>query len=371
MNQTLMKVSLIGTNGIPAKYGGFETLTEYLSKFLNQDYDLYCYCAKTPKDNRLKTFQNTKLIYLPFKANGWQSMVYDALSIVDSLFKHDVLVILGFSGVFAFPLKFIFGKKIIFNIGGVEWQKVRGSKLTGGLEVLVKKGFEWICVKSSDTIIVDNQVLYDYVKEKYNIVPVLAEYGGDHAVKEPVSSQLLVQYPFLKNGYDVTVSRAQEDMNIHLVIDAYKTIPERKLVVVSNWNTSDYGITLKNEYQNKYENIILLDAIYDLKVLNAIRGNCVVYLHTHSLCGTAPSLVEAMSLGLPVVCFDVPTNRATTEEKSYYFTDIISLNNILIDLDFEKTKHLGQDMFEIARRRYTWKRVVNIYKKSIDVYGKN
>lgn len=371
MKQSLLKVSLIGTNGIPAKYGGFETLTEYLSKNLNQDYDLYCYCAQTPKENRLKTFQNTTLIYLPFKANGWQSMVYDALSIIDSLIKHDILIILGFSGVFAFPLKFIFGKKIIFNIGGIEWQKVRGSKFTGGFEILVKKCFEWICVKSSDIIIVDNQVLYDYVKVKYNIVSVLAEYGGDHAIKEPVSSHLLVKYPFLENSYDVTVSRAQEDMNIHLVIDAYKAIPERKLVVVSNWNTSNYGKELKNQNQNKYENIILLDAIYDLKVLNVIRGNCSIYLHTHSLCGTAPSLVEAMSLGLPVVCFDVPTNRATTEEKSYYFKDIDSLISILRDLDSEKTKILGNNMFDIASRRYTWKRVVNIYKKCIDTYGQN
>lgn len=371
MNQRPIKVSLIGTNGIPAKYGGFETLAEYLANYLNQDYDLYCYCAKTPKEKRLKTFQNTKLIYLPFKANGWQSMIYDALSIIDSLFKHDLLVVLGFSGVFAFPLKFIFGKKIIFNIGGIEWQKVRGSKFTGGFEVLVKKGFEWICVKSSDTIIVDNQVLYDYVKDKYKIVPILAEYGGNHAIKESISLELLDKYPFLDKSYDVTVSRAQEDMNIHLVIDGYKTIPERKLVIVSNWNTSDYGKSLKNENQNKYENIILLDAIYDLKILNTIRGNCAIYLHTHSLCGTAPSLVEAMSLGLPVICFDVLTNRATTEEKSYYFKDIHSLRSILKVLNPEEIKKLGENMFEIASRRYTWKRVVNIYKKCIDIYGQN
>jgi glycosyltransferase involved in cell wall biosynthesis len=371
MKQSPIKVSLIGTNGIPAKYGGFETLTEYLAKYLNHDYDLYCYCAKTPKEKRLKTFHNTKLIYLPFKANGWQSMIYDALSIIDSLFKHNVLVVLGFSGVFAFPLKFIFGKKIIFNIGGIEWQKVRGSKFTGGFEVLVKKGFEWICVKSSDTIIVDNKVLYDYVKDKYKIVPVLAEYGGDHAIKESISLELLEKYSFLDKSYDVTVSRAQEDMNIHLVIDAYKAIPERKLVIVSNWNTSDYGKSLKNENQNKYENIILLDAIYDLKILNTIRGNCAIYLHTHSLCGTAPSLVEAMSLELPVICFDVPTNRATTEEKSYYFMDVDSLKSILRELNPQKTKLLGENMLEIASRRYTWKRVVNIYKKCIEIYGQN
>jgi hypothetical protein len=85
MKQSSIKVSLIGTNGIPAKYGGFETLTEYLAKYLNQDFSMHCYCARTPKEERLITFNNTKLIYLPFKANGWQSMIYDALSILDSL----------------------------------------------------------------------------------------------------------------------------------------------------------------------------------------------------------------------------------------------------------------------------------------------
>jgi glycosyltransferase involved in cell wall biosynthesis len=89
------------------------------------------------------------------------------------------------------------------------------------------------------------------------------------------------------------------------------------------------------------------------------------------LCGTAPSLVEAMSLELPVICFDVPTNRATTEEKSYYFKDGVSLKCILRELNPQKTKQLGKDMFEIASRRYTWKRVVNIYKKCIEIYGQN
>jgi glycosyltransferase involved in cell wall biosynthesis len=364
------KVSLIGTNGIPARYGGFETLTEYLARYLNEDYELYCYCAKTPKKKRIKKYLNTKLMYLPFKANGWQSMVYDALSIINSLFKHDVLVILGFSGVFAFPLKLLFRKKIIFNIGGIEWQKVRGKKLTGAIEIYTKKWFEWICVKCSDTIIVDNQVLFDYVKSKYGITSVLAEYGGDHAKYEPVSEDLKKKYAFFENGYDVSISRAQEDMNIHLLIDAYKSL-NRNLVIVSNWEISDYGIKLKKENKDKYENIFLLDAIYDLAVLNAIRSNCEIYLHTHSLCGTAPSLVEAMSLKVPVVCFDVATNRATTEEKSLYFKDIASLKRILEDIDSAKLDNLRDDMFEIADRRYNWERIVGLYKTCINKYEKN
>jgi glycosyltransferase involved in cell wall biosynthesis len=363
-----LKVSLIGTNGLPAKYGGFETLTEYIAINLNKDYDLYCYCSKTSKSKRLKNIYNTNLIYIPLKANGFQSMLYDFISILHSLFSFDVLIILGFSGVFAFPLKYIFNKKIIFNIGGIEWQKVRGSKQLAKIEILIKKIFERICIQCSDTIIVDNQVLYDYVKNKYNVYPILAEYGGDHAVIENKSITQSKIYPFLNNDYDLTISRAQEDMNIHMVINAYIEVPKRKIVIISNWNTSKYGCDLKNKYFNKYDNILLLDAIYDLKLLNMIRSNCSIYIHTHSLCGTAPSLTEAMSLGKPVICFDVPTNRATTEEKSYYFSNIDDLINIINELNISQILRLSDDMSEIAKRRYTWSRIINIYKNCIDLY---
>jgi glycosyltransferase involved in cell wall biosynthesis len=362
------KVAIIGTNGLPAKYGGFETLAEYLAKGLNIEYDLYCYCSKTSKEKRLSQYQNTKLIYLPFKANGWQSMIYDACSIIYSLFKHDILICLGYSGALVFPLKHFCNKNIILNIGGIEWQKVRGKKLFSKFEVLMKKILERISVKSSDSLIVDNQVIYDYILSKYKIAPSLIEYGGDHASFEPIN-KISKKYSFLNFDYDVTVSRAQEDMNIHMVIAAYKSIPKRNVVIISNWEISEYGIKLKAENKDKYPNIFLVDAIYDLKILNAIRSNCKIYIHTHSLCGTAPSLVEAMSLKLPIICFDVPTNRAATEEKSYYFKDTQSLIWILNNLDVSGIRKLGIDMYEIANRRYTWNRVVNLYKEGIKSYA--
>ena len=80
--------------------------------------------------------------------------------------------------------------------------------------------------------------MFDYVKKKYNVVSILAEYGGDHAIKIPASLNLIEKYPFLNGDFDLTISRAQEDMNIHLVLETYKDIPERTLVVVSNWDTS-------------------------------------------------------------------------------------------------------------------------------------
>ena len=359
-------VAIIGTNGLPAKYGGFETLAEYLAKYLNHDYEITVYCSKTPKNNQLQEYSNCRLIYLPFKANGWQSMIYDAISIIHALFTNDVLIILGFSGIFAFPLRLFFKKKIISNIGGIEWQKVRGNKILAPLEIVTKKLFERISIHFSDIVIVDNQEIWNYVKTTYKIDPVLAEYGGDHAIYHPLTSDLIIKYPYLSEKYDITVSRAQEDMNIHLLIEAYKEIPQRKLVIVSNWEISEYGIKLKENNKGKYPNIILQDAVYNLAELNAIRSNGQIYFHSHSLCGTAPSLTEAMSLGLPVLCFDVKTNRYSTEEKSYYFKDSKSLIEIISNLKEDKIIQLAADMKEIADRRYTWQRIVIIYKECIN-----
>lgn len=361
------KVAIIGTNGIPSKYGGFETLAEYLSKYLSEDYEVIVYCSKTPKEKQLKSYNNSRLIYLPFRANGWQSMIYDAISIVHAFFISDVLIILGFSGIAAFPLRIFFRKKkIIFNIGGIEWQKVRGAKLLGKLEVAVKKWFEKVCVYFSDSIVVDNQVLFDYVNDTYNRKAYLIEYGGDHAIFENSTDELILKYPFLTGSYDLTISRAQEDMNIHIVLSAYEKSPNRNIVIISNWQISEYGINLKKKYLNQFPNIILLDAIYNLKELNAIRSNCSLYIHTHSLCGTAPSLTEAMSLKLPVISFDVPTNRASTENKTLYFKSWEELEVLLGKMSNDEIKGIRDELYEIANRRYTWRRIVGLYKKTIE-----
>ena len=109
------KVVIVGTNGIPAHYGGMETLAEYLARDLNGDYELYCYCSKTPKDKQLQTYRNTKLIYVPLKANGWQSILYDGWTILQALWKYDVLLILGCSNHIVPFFNVFHRKKMVYN----------------------------------------------------------------------------------------------------------------------------------------------------------------------------------------------------------------------------------------------------------------
>jgi len=351
------KIAIIGTAGLPARYGGFETLTDYLTSQLKDKINFVVYCPATPVAQRLRSYNGAQLVYLPFKANGPQSIVYDVVSILLSVFSCDRLLILGSGGAVILPLLFSFRRKFILNFGGLEWKRSKWGRMTRAYLKLT----ESIGVKFSNDVIADNQYFVNYILSEYDKNSTLIEYGGDHCVEvKNLHNKLHEHYPFLGEKYFLSVSRAQEDNNIHLLLEAFRGLENYKLVVVSNWNTSNYGRDLKIRYSG-FSNIILLDAIYDLNVLNAIRSGCFVYLHSHSFCGTAPSLVEMMNLGKPVLSFNAQTNLETTERKALFFNSSDDIRVLVQDTSTSDLLAIGVAMKEIARRRYTWNIIIKKY----------
>lgn len=355
------KIAIIGTAGLPASYGGFETLADYLTSQLKDKINFVVYCPATPVAQRLKSYNGAQLVYLPFKANGPQSIVYDVVSILLSVFSCDRLLMLGSSGAVILPVLFPFRRKFVLNIGGLEWKREKWGRTTRAYVKLT----ESIGVKFSDVVIADNQYFVNYISSEYDKQSVLIEYGGDHCVEvKNCQDEIYEQYPFLGENYFLSVSRAQVDNNIHLLLEAFCGLENHKLVVVSNWNTSKYGRDLKIQYSG-VTNLVLLDAIYDLRVLNAIRSDCFVYIHSHSFCGTAPSLVEMMNLGKPIFSFDAPTNLETTERKALFFKTSEDIRELVQNTSSSDLMAIGVAMKEIACRRYTWNIITNKYLEAL------
>lgn len=355
----MKKLAIIGTVGLPAKYGGFETLAEHLVRQLGDTYDMTVYCSrkKYPKQSRPKTWLSAKLKYMPFDANGVQSIPYDTLSIIHALFYADALLILGVAGAWLLPfVKLFTNKKIIISIDGIEWKRDKWSRLA--------KWYLWwaekIAVKYSHADIADNESIQDYTAVRYGTLSNIIEYGADHTLSVRPTETDALTYPFVTGRYAFKVCRIEPENNVHVILKAFSKMPLQQLVFIGNWNNSVYGIGLRTQYGD-CKNIHLLDPIYDQRTLDMLRGNAYVYLHGHSAGGTNPSLVEAMYLSLPVVAFDVSYNRTTTENKAFFFRNADDIMSIIENTSTVVFNESRLQMKEIAERRYTWQVIAGKY----------
>ena len=171
------KIAIIGTVGIPASYGGFESLVEQLVQRLWDDFDFTVYCQRSAFAKRPSRIGKVNLKYVPLRANGITSVPHDMLTILHAIFHADTLLILGVGGCPLLPLLRLFGcrKRIVCNIDGIEWRRAKWSKVAKWY----LRFAESCAVKYADSVVGDNQVIVDYVQRCYHHPCTLIEYGAD------------------------------------------------------------------------------------------------------------------------------------------------------------------------------------------------
>tara|TARA_R110000868_G_scaffold411493_3_gene704659 strand:- start:24033 stop:25109 length:1077 start_codon:yes stop_codon:yes gene_type:complete len=352
------KVSVIGTVGLPANYGGWETLVDHLTKNLSQEIDFEVYCSAKRYSVKLEDYNGAKLKYVNLDANGAQSIPYDVVSILMSMKSSDTLLILGVSGCVFLPILKLFSKKkVVVNIDGLEWKRAKW----GVFAKWFLKVSESIAVRFSDVTVSDNKAIQDYILSEYGKRSELIAYGADHVKRVGYDDVDIYRYPFLNKSYVFKVCRIEPENNVHVILEAFVSITNYDLVIVGNWANSEYGINLKKLYSS-VSHVHLLDPIYNQDELNKLRGNCNIYVHGHSAGGTNPSLVEAMFLGLPIIAYAISYNKETTQGFAKYFSDVVDLKAILSSIDSVELSFIADKMKDIADVNYTWQRVSDQYR---------
>ena len=352
----MRKVAIIGTVGVPASYGGFETLVEnIIGDNASKDFEYTIFCSSKSYPEKQKEYKGVKLKYINMKANGVQSTPYDILSMMKTTNKYDVALVLGVSGCIFLPIfRLWFRNKLIVNIDGLEHRRGKWGKFA---KWFLRKS-EAMAVHYADIVVADNKGIQDYVTETYHKNSALIAYGGDHVerqVADEVQDRVLKEYGVKKEDYAISVCRIEPENNCHVILDAFSKT-NKKLIYIGNWERSDYGKTLKGKY-SKFPNINIHTPEYDLDTLYALRSHAAMYIHGHSAGGTNPSLVEAMFFGKPILAFDVIYNRATTDEQAYYFKDSDSLLKLINQEGLN-----GDVMRNIAQKHYTWKKIASQYE---------
>ncbi|MFI3285532.1 MAG: DUF1972 domain-containing protein [Rikenellaceae bacterium] len=354
----MKKVAIIGTVGVPAKYGGFETLVENIigdNASKEVEYTVFCSskdCSQTPE-----YYKGARLKYVYLHANGIQSILYDGVSLLKSIRGYDVVVALGVSGGIFFPFFKLFSRsRFIVNIDGLEWKRGKWGKVAKFILHLSEK----LAVRIADVIIADNQGIVDHVTTSYRKNSSLIAYGGDHVVRnvsEATTKSILAKYRLTAKEYAITVCRIEPENNCDKILEAFKK-SNTTLIFIGNWDKGEYGRRLKREYCN-IPNINIVDAVYDLDSLHVLRTNSKYYIHGHSAGGTNPSLVEAMYSKCNILAYDVIYNRATTEDKAHYFNSSFELIQYLSSKELSDN---STNMFEIADRRYKWEVIARQYE---------
>ena len=352
----MKKVAIIGIQGVPANYGGFESLVEnIIGENASPDIQYTIFCSSKDMSDQCREYKGCRLKYIRLHANGVSSIPYDIVSMVQAVRGYETVLVLGVSGCIFLPvLRLLCKSKLVVNIDGLEHRREKWGKMARWF----LRFSERCAVRNADVVIADNKGIQDYVTETYHQTSELIAYGGDHVMRQvPDEKQedILAHYGLKDRDYAITVCRIEPENNCHLTLQAFAQTGQ-PLVFIGNWGHSPYAQNLHKQYAGR-ENLKLLNAIYDLDTLFTLRSHAACYVHGHSAGGTNPSLVEAMFFGRPILAYNVVYNRETTYNQAYYFGSADELVQLLSRKDLD-----GSPLKQIARSVYTWKHIAKQYE---------
>lgn len=352
-------LAIVGTVGVPGRYGGFETLADQLTQRLHEDLRVLVCCTSTGRTIPLPAnYLGATLRYFRWEANGWQSIPYDFVSLWYAAPRSRAVLVLGVSGCLLLPLIRLRAPRtrIVTNIDGLEWKRRKWGRLAR----LVLRLSEWSAVRFSDAVVADNPAIQEHVRRSYGRPSRLIYYGGDH-MQRSGKAGAAVSLRFERGTYVLGVCRIEPENNVREILLAFQAAPQCRLVMVGNWTISPYAQGLRHDF-GALANIELLDPIYEEQRLDDLRRGARAYVHGHSAGGTNPSLVEAMTAGMPVLAFDVDYNRHTTDGQALYWTGPEALTRLIESARPAELAANAAAMTEIAARRYRWATVSRQYR---------
>ena len=349
--------AIIGSVGLPACYGGFETIVEQLSERWDNRHRVFVLCEKVKNEVRLEKYKNFFLRYIPLPANGSLSVPYDIVSAIYSIYflKANNLMYLGVGGAISIPVLRFFKPFVYFtvNIDGLEWKREKW----GIFARFWFKFSEGIAAKYANEIISDNEEIVKYVRSTYNRSSVLASCGGEHALEGEEMG--LSEFGLTRDQYFLKICRIEPENNIELVIRSFIG-SSKVLCIVGNWGRSAYGTRLKARY-GKCDNIVLIDPIYSKDELYTLRKNCKAYIHGHSKGGTNPSLVEIMHFCKSIFCYDCTFNHSSTNGLAFFFRNEDELATLLNKTSEIEMENASLQLYDLAVNKFTWAEVASKY----------
>jgi glycosyltransferase involved in cell wall biosynthesis len=356
----LIKLAILGTRGLPARYGGFETFTEQLAtRLANRGVDVTVFCpAPSPKSD--ETYRGVRLKFVKFPNLGkYSEMFWDARSFCVARGQFDVVYMLGLGGAFAAWAPRLFGAAVWVNTDGVEWKRTKFNYPQRAYLALA----EAMSVLFASRIIADADAIADYLRKRYpglRRVSTIA-YGAD-IPSQPPDRESIEKWGLNPDGYYIVVSRLEPENHVLEMVEGFvQSNSSLPLVVLGD-------IENPNEYVQKLlvhtsPRVRFIGTVFDRNRLEALRFYARAYMHGHSVGGTNPSLLEAMACSNLIIAHDNPFNREVLGGFGIFFNTSTQLACTVDEIDAGKLNPslLRKGVADRIRERYMWDQVADAY----------
>jgi glycosyltransferase involved in cell wall biosynthesis len=300
------KIAILGSRGIPAEFGGFETFAEQLAvRLVDRGFDVTVFCEST-QSYREPTYKGVKLVYLSTpNIVGLRSVWFDIVSILRTLRGYDVVYMLGYHAAFAFVLPWLFRTNFWTNMDGLEWKRDKWSANAKRYLQLM----EWFAARFSRRLVADAEGIAQHLREAYRVghKTLMIPYGA-YEVDGAPDACLIEEYGVEPGEYYLVVCRLEPENHVREIVNGFvASSSPRKLIVVGD-HEADTGY-IKTLLDNANERVSFVGTIFDPPRLIALRWYCRAYFHGHSVGGTNPSLLEAMACRNHTIAHDNVFNR--------------------------------------------------------------
>lgn len=356
-----MRIALIGTRGVPAKYGGFETCVEEVGKRLaEKGHNVTVYCRKGYYSKYMNNYNGIECVYLPnLKTKSLDTLSHTFLSVFHALFKpYDIYMVFNAANsLLLLPLRLLC-KNIIINTDGLEWKRSKWG-------VIGRSFYKFAEVFScliANRLVSDSEGIKDYYLNIHKTDSTKIAYGAyvQH-VKKPVH---LKRFGLKSNEYFLQITRFEPENHPLLTIQAYKKINTKKKLVIVGGNPypNEYTRLIEGE---STDNIILPGFIYDQNILKELWCCSYSYIHGNDVGGTNPALLQTMASACFTIAKDNQFNRDVLGDCGLYYGDVEILADMMQwALDNENKIHEYKEKAQIRiLEHYSWEKVTEQYEK--------
>jgi glycosyltransferase involved in cell wall biosynthesis len=356
-----MRIAMVGTRGVPARYGGFETAVEEVGRRLAEaGHQVVVYCRTMPGDDdpRPERHLGMDLVHLPAaRKRSLETLSHSALSVAH-LLRHrtDAAFVFNAANAPLLPLLRAARIPVATHVDGLEWRRAKW----GGAGRRYYRAAEALAVRWSDALIADAVGIADYYRREFDAPTTLLTYGAPLIAP---GADRLAELGLEPDGYHLVVARFEPENHVDLIVDGYRRSGARKpLVVVGSAPYADEYTARVHALAD--DRVRFLGGVWDQVQLDQLYAHCATYLHGHSVGGTNPSLLRAIGAGAAVLAFDVDFNREVTAEAGRYFADAAGVAALVdaAEADPEAVVKAGLRARELATR-YDWDDVATGYER--------